>query len=441
MRWLCILLVVASGAMACSGDESSSDAASDVVEEPGGAPEGTSTTTLRPPTPTDPPERADPMIGELVIPCRPDARAAWADRPGLDAEVVTIGTGSDRGGIGTPGAGTGIIEMIEALADLCNANGGIGGRDLRVVEYDAAAFEARDRVEEACAEVVALVGHQFLQEIETAQAAAECGLPLFGAGTGLVPTTPFGLHGHLVAAFTDPEAAGSAVLVGPDTPLAALERAIRRRALESTEGAVTVVGEVSYPIDVVPDWDRIVGEARALGGGQVHIDGGCAQAVLPFTDVAERASWRPVVVATASAYDPECLASPLADRLLIEVPFLPYEDGPAASATAAHGELLDQIAAPLTGAGLLAASEFWRWASAAGDCLADTDPTCWASARTEQAGWTAGGLHPALDADGTSDGCAVVMGVEAGAFVRRLPTEPGSYDCSPELSTVVTLDG
>jgi hypothetical protein len=442
MRWLCTLLVVALGAAACSGDDTSPDASPDVVEDaPAGAPEGSSTTTLRPPTPTDPPERDDPTIGELVIPCRPEPPADWPARPGLDPEVVTIGTGSDRGGIGTPGAGTGIIEMIEVLADLCNASGGIGGRDLRVVEYDAAAFEARDRVEEACTEVVALVGHQFLQEIDTAQAAAECDLPLFGAGSGLVPTTPFGLHGHLVAAFTDPESAGTVVLVGPDTPLAGFERATRRRALESTEGAVTVVGEVAYPIDVVPDWDRIVGEARALGGGQIHIDGGCAQAVLPFTDVAERASWRPVVVATASAYDPDCLASPLADRLLVEVPFLPFEDGAAASATAAHGELLDQIAAPRTGAGLLAASEFWRWATAAGDCLAEADPSCWASARAAQAGWTAGGLHPALEADGTSDGCAVVMGVDAGAFVRRLPTEPGTYDCSLELSTVVTLDG
>ena len=31
--------------------------------------------------------------------------------------------------------------------------------------------------------------------------------------------------------------------------------------------------------------------------------GGCAQAVLPFVDRAERAGWRPFVVTTASAYD------------------------------------------------------------------------------------------------------------------------------------------
>jgi hypothetical protein len=381
------------------------------------------------------------MIGDLVIPCRPVEAVELPERPGVTAEAVTIGTGSDRGGLGTPAAGNGIVEMIEVLVDLCNASGGIAGRDVRVIDYDAAGFEAVDRVEEACVETVALVGHQFLQEIETAFAAAGCGLPLFSGGIGLVPPNPFGLHGHLVAFFDEPETAAAIVLIGPDTPLAAADRATRRRAIEATGGALTIVGELAYPIGSVPDWGRIAGEARALGAGQVHIDGGCAQAVLPFVDVAEGASWRPLVVATASAYDGDCLATAQPDRLLIELPFLPFEDAGAAPATAAHTELLDRIAAPRTGAGLLAATEFWRWASAADACLADVDPQCWATTRATQDGWTAGGLHPALAADGTSEGCAVVLGVENGEFVRRLPVEAGVYDCTPELSVMVAEVG
>jgi hypothetical protein len=399
------------------------------------------TTTLRPPPPTDPPERAAPTIGDLTIPCRAEDAVESAERPGVTADAITIGTGSDRGGLGTPGVGDGIIEMIEVLVDLCNASGGIAGRDVRVIDYDAAGFEAVDRVEEACAETVALVGHQFLQEIETALSAAACGLPLFTAGTSLVPTTPFGLHAHLVAFFSDPENADAIVLVGPDTPLAAFERAARRQAIESLGGALTVVGELAYPIDAVPDWGRIAGAARVLGAGQVHIDGGCAQAVLPFVAVAETAAWRPLVVAGAGAYDDACLASPQPDRLLIELPFLPFEDGDAAPATAAHAELLDRIAAPHTGLGLLAATEFWRWASAAATCLADVDPQCWATARSAQEDWTAGGLHPPVAADGSSEGCAVVLGIENDHFVRRLPTEPGVYDCTPELSVMLPVGG
>ncbi|MEQ8840019.1 MAG: hypothetical protein RIB98_03485 [Acidimicrobiales bacterium] len=435
MRWSCSFLLVIVLAASCGGDDATGPDADDSDSSASDVGVGsTSTTTLRPPPPTDPPERPDPTIGDLVIPCQPADAVELPARPGVTDDVIVIGTGSDRGGIGTPEAGVGIIEMIEALVDLCNANGGIDGRDLRVEEYDAAAFEAEDRVEEACAEVVALVGQQFLQEVETALTANACGLPLFSAGTNLVPTSPFGLQAQFAALFADPESAGTVVLVGPDTPLASLERASRRQAIELSGELLTVVGEVAYPIDSVPDWSRIAGEARALGGGQVHLDGGCAQAVLPFVDVADAAGWQPIVVATAAAYDPACLATPQPDRLLIEIPFLPYEDGAAAPATAAHGELLDQVGAPRTGAGLLAATEFWRWATAAGECLADTDPTCFATARAAQDDWTAGGLHPAIAADGTSDGCAVVLGVGDGEFVRRLPSEPGTYDCAPERS-------
>jgi len=444
MRPLALLLVLALFGAACADDGVSQPAVpdgEDTSSSTGVAPESTTTTTtLRPPPPTDPPEREPATIGDLVIPCRPVDAVALRERPGLSPDAVTIGTGSDRGGIGTPGAGSGIIEMVEVLAELCNAQGGVAGRDVRVVDYDAAAFEAAERVEEACEETVALVGHQFLQEIETALTAAACGLPLFTGGTGLVPTTPFGLHGHLSALFADPPAAATIVLIGPDTPLAEAERTLRRRAIESIGGLLVVAGEVAYPIDRVPDWERIAGEARALGAGQVHLDGGCDQAVLPFVDIAERAGWRPVVLATAAAYDPACLATPQPDRFLVEVPFLPFEDGAAAPATAAHAELLDRVAAPRSGAALLAASEFWRWASLAEECLASADPACTTVARAAQIDWTAGGLHPPISSAGTTEGCAVVMAIEDGEFVRRLPTEPGVYDCAPERSVLVPTE-
>jgi len=441
MRWLCTLVLAATVIAACSDDGGSTPNPGALEAEiADSVPGSTTTTTLRPPPPTDPPEREDPTIGSLVIPCRPADATSLPDRPGVTSEVVTIGTGSDRGGIGTPGAGNGIVEMIEVLADFCNSRGGLHGRDLRVIEYDAAAFEAADRVEEACAEVVALVGHAFLQEIETALSAAACGLPLYTGGTDLTPTSPFALHGHLAAAFTDPGSAAEIVLVGPDTPLSAADRAARRQAIELAGGVISVVGEVAYPIDSIPDWETIAGQVRALGGGQVHIDGGCEQSVLPFVDVAERADWRPVIIATATAYDEACLSTLQPDRLLIELPFLPFEDGALAPATAAHGELLDQIGAPRTGSGLLAASEFWRWASSAEACLSDVDSACFAQARAGQAAWTAGGLHGAVEPDGSSEGCAVILGVEEGRFVRRLPTEPGTYDCSPERSVVLPTD-
>jgi ABC-type branched-subunit amino acid transport system substrate-binding protein len=395
------------------------------------------TTTLRPPVPADPPEPDAPSIGELEIPCRPSPLVEIEDRPGVTDDAIAIGVGTDRGGVATLGSARGVLEMVEALADLCNAQGGLLGRDVRVKEYDAAAVEAGDRVTEACTEVSALVGSVFLQVIESSFTAISCGLPIYSTGADLVPTSPLVLHGMLAALFSDPANAATIVLVGPNTAAATADRAGRRAAIEAADGFLSVVGEIAYPIDDLPDWDRIVDDARATGAGQVNMVGGCEQAVLPFTAAAEAAGWQPMIVATAAAYDDTCLTVENPSRLLVELPFLPFEDGDAAPAAAAHAALLDRTAAPQTGNGILAASAFWRWATAVETCLPDSDRECFARFSGSQDGWTAGGLHLAIALDGTTEGCAVVLGVEAGAFVRRLPAEVGTFDCNPQWSAVV----
>lgn len=389
------------------------------------------TTTLRPPVPTDPPRPPAAMIGDLVLPCSPTALTPMGETAGVTDSSITIGTGSDRGGIGTPGAGLGIIEMIEALADHCNAHGGIHGRDIRVIEYDAAAAETVDRVQQACEEVSALVGHAFLQLIEEALTTIECGLARYPAGAGLLPPTPIRLHAHLTAAFADP-AAARIVLVGPDTPVEGAGRDAHAAAIAATGGPLQVVGSVPYPIDRVPDWDRLVGEARATGAGQVVIVGGCDQAVVPFVDVADRAGWAPMVVASATAYEAGCLDVATPERLLLELPFLPFEDGDSAPAAAAHEELLALTAAPRTGTGLLAASAFWRWAVDTAACPMSVGEDC--ASPLAGLDWSAGGLHTPISPDGTTPGCAVVMGIEDGEFVRLLPIEPGTYECEPVFS-------
>ena len=119
MRWFCSVVVVLVVTAGCSGDDGAAEpypaTSTDVPMSTSSA--ATTTTTLRPPPPTDPPERDDPTIGDPIIPCQPVDRSASPERPGVDEDVFTIGTGSVRGGIGTPGAGVGIIEIIEVLAD------------------------------------------------------------------------------------------------------------------------------------------------------------------------------------------------------------------------------------------------------------------------------------------------------------------------------------
>ncbi|MEM7142191.1 MAG: hypothetical protein AAF548_14300 [Actinomycetota bacterium] len=435
MRGVRILLCAALLATACSdGDPSPSaepdpealadELASNVPQEP------TTTTTLRPPVPTDPPPLPEAMIGELVIPCMPADAGELPERPGVTDEAIVIGTGSDRGGLATSDAGNGIVEMIEVVVDLCNASGGLLGREVQVIEYDAAAVEAADRVAEACTEVAALVGHRFLQEADDVLGALECGLSRVPADAAFGTSGPVRLHAQLAAAFSDPTGAAVAI-VGPDTPTDAARRDRYAAAIALHDGPLDVVASLGYPIDRLPDWDRIVGDARAAGAGQVFVSGGCRHAILPFAEVAAAAGWSPVYSATASAYDDACLEIAEPERLFIALPFLPVEDGDDAPALAAHLALLERVGSTLTGDGVMAASAFWRWVSGATECLAtDPDPTCGVALDR----WTAGGLHAAVSADGAGDGCAVVVGLGATGFERRLPVDPGTYECGATLS-------
>lgn len=428
------LIIASCLVLSCAGGDDGStgvDADAPVSSSPSST---TSTTTLRPPTPEDPPEPPVPTIGELEIPCRSSELVEVPVRPGVTDEAITIGTGTDRGGIATAGAGRGVVEMMEVLVDHCNANGGLLGRSVRVEEYDAAAVEADDRVARACGEVSALVGHVFYQYLEAESAAAACGLPSIPTEHALVPSARIDLHGLLAGVFAATGNGGDVALVAPDTPAAAEATTARLAAIAFGEVPLRVVSTVSYPVDDPPDWPAVVNAAREGDAGQVHLVGGCDHAVAPFLTAADAAGWEPVVVTTAAAYDPACLDLVNASRLLVEVPFLPVEDGSAAPAISAHAELLDRVGAPLTGHGVLAASAFWRWASLAEDCLVVPDPECVADAVDRQGEWTAGGLHRGIQASGASPGCAVVLAIDAGAFVRRLPEEPGTYDCTEGLS-------
>ncbi len=402
-------------------------------------------TTLVPPTPTDPPEALRPTLGEMEVPCGlADRRApSVAGEAGIDDMSIIIGTGNDRGGLYTGGSGRGIPDAVEVMAGYCNSLGGLAGRDVLVVEYDAAAVEAADRATEQCDEVFAVVGQGYLDATAATDVRALCALPSYPAWPqGLVAGEPFPIHGHLLAFFLEP-AAGQVALVGPRTPGGESRRALRRSALETSGVEFVVVAEISYPIDDDPGWDSVALEAFEAGAGLVHVDGSCEAVVVPFLRSAEQLGWSPVVLAGPSAYDTECVVGSATEgrgieRLMIELPFLPLEDGPVdAPVVTAYARMLSELSAPVTGDALLASSAFWRWASAVDHCGSDLSRSCLEDAAALTEAWTAGGLHRPYDFDGSIDPCVVVMGVVDGGFIRQLPETPGLYDCSPERSVVL----
>ena len=420
--WALLLAFGLLAAACSSGEEPATDdpALSELLAPSGDGAADDSTTTLLPPTPTDPPEIEGPMFAGRPVECGGRLTTVGAGVIGVDGSTITIGTGNDRGGFFAGDAGRSMPDAVAAMAGLCNELGGLAGRTVVVRDYDAAVVEVAGRATQQCDEVAALVGYGFLDDVSGVEAWSACGLPLLPGWDRAVIEPPL-LLAHGIAALGDPAALVVAV-IGPQTSSGALTRTATVEAL--TADGFTVAVDAAYAVTGPMDWDELAADLRRAEVGLVHVDGGCTGVLVPLLAALDGESIAPFVIGGHRAYDPVCIAegatSSTFDRLMLELPFLPLEDGEAAPATAAYADALERFLVPVTGDSLLAAAAFWRFADATSGCPA-LERSCLQVATLAE--WDGLGLFPA----GENSACRVVLGVSEGEFVRITPEEPGEF--------------
>ncbi|MEM8706039.1 MAG: hypothetical protein AAGE98_06245 [Actinomycetota bacterium] len=378
-------------------------------------------TTLIPPTPEDPPEIEGPTLADFDIPCGRDAEPIPGDTVGVDDSVIVIGTGNDRGARFTGSSGQGMPEAVAAMADHCTALGGLAGRGLQVRSYDAAVVEVADRALDQCREVLALVGAGYATPVAGLDAWTACGLPVFeGWPSWLLGVDPLPIEAHRFAAFAEPTAR-TVGIVAP-TSLEGRARAVSVGGVLTADG-FTVATDVAYSLTIETDWDDVADELAAVG--LVHVEGPCEDVVVPLLEALGGRETVPLVVTGPSSYDRTCLdvatvrGAPT-DRLLVQLPFLPLEDGDDAPVTQAFAEILATYATPVSGDALLASAAFWSFADAADACAEDLSRSCLRS----QLDGEGAGLVRRADA-----ACRVVLGVVDGEFERVVPASPGRLAC------------
>lgn len=77
---------------------------------------------------------------------------------GVTGDSIQVGTISDPGFVGRPGLNQELFDASNVFVEWCNAAGGINGREIEIVERDAALTEFKQRITEACQEEFMLVG-------------------------------------------------------------------------------------------------------------------------------------------------------------------------------------------------------------------------------------------------------------------------------------------
>lgn len=96
-------------------------------------------------------------FGDLTDVCGP-GDAAGDTAQGVTDDSISVGTISDPGFVGRPGLNQELFDASNVFVEWCNAAGGINGREIEVVERDAALTEYKQRITEACQEDFMLVG-------------------------------------------------------------------------------------------------------------------------------------------------------------------------------------------------------------------------------------------------------------------------------------------
>ena len=81
------------------------------------------------------------MFGNKPWPCGP-GDASGETWQGVDDDSITIGVGDDRGFQASPGLNAHQTAAVINFIEKCNELGGINGRQIEYINYDAAILQA-----------------------------------------------------------------------------------------------------------------------------------------------------------------------------------------------------------------------------------------------------------------------------------------------------------
>ena len=432
-RTLVVLSLVAIAAAGCS-NRNSETAGTTVAPNPG----------TEAPVTTDAPTGV--MFGDMASPCGPATDAGvptYADGQN-GGPTLKLGTQNDHGYEGSPGLTIEMLDAAKAFAGWCNAQGGIRGLPLEIVDLDGKLFSAPPAMEQACSEVFSMVGGGWVFDDQAFPRFHECGMISFAGYTVSataamadgkiqpIPNPPNEKPSQWLnwAKATYPEAIkNTAILYGDflTTKSVADE-------LSATMKAVGGFGEplmIPYNAAGEANWTPFAQQLKENNISYMSYVGSEAYLVLLFKAMREVGYVPEVVLNDANFYSSIMVAPGNAESdegLLVRTMYAPFEDAAVFPGMTSY---LDMMATynptgKIAGLGLQATSAFLMFATAANDCLDHNNNVlereCVLAAGKKITSWTGGGLHSETNPAGNHPPkCGIIMGVKGGKWTRVFP--------------------
>ena len=404
------------------------------------------TTTTKPP--------AAATFGDLQSPCgKGDAKGATDQ--GVTDTAITIAFGDDRGFQGSPGLNHEIGDAVKAMIKWCNDQGGINGRQVDGRFFDAKITDVNTAMQNACQQAFMLVGEGWALDSGQEEARVGCKLPA-------VPTysvSPEFAHGPLMfqpvpnpVDFTPVEIASYLAKTFPDK--------IKKTAVMFANYAATIDTKdkalASYPpfgfqflncpqqynILGESDWKPFAQKLKDCGAQIVYFTGSPVPHFENFLDAAAQLNYKPLYVTDANFYDLGFASwnkNGNGDNVYVREAYVPLDEANINKAVKDYLDIVKGQGYDVNQLGEQAASAFLLWATEAKACGSTLTRACMLQHLAQVTKWTGGGMHAETNpAKNLPPDCGLVLKLQGTAFVRTFPTQPGTYDCSPDYVKLVT---
>jgi len=445
-RAMIAIALVAITAVGCSNRDEGGDATSAPAT---GAPSTEAPSGSEAPT-TDAPTTV--MFGDMASPCGPatDAGVPTIAEGQNGGDTLRLGTATDHGYEAAPGLTVEMLDAAEAFAGWCNAQGGVRGLPIEIVDLDGKLFNVPAATEQACAETFAMVGGGWVFDNQMYPRFHECGMISL---PGYAVTAEASLANGRVQPIPNPpnlkpaswflwakkyqaEAIGKpAILYG--------DFVSTKMVAEQIKGTMAALGGFGEPL-MIPtnpageaNWTPFAQQLKNEGITMLSVVGEPGNMILLYKAMREVGYVPDLVLNDANHYSEQIVAEGNAEAtegLRVRTVYSPFEEADQNPALATFLEMMASYKPDgrIAGLGQQAVSAMLLFVQSANACLDANDNVlereCVLAEAKNVTSWTAGGLH-AESNPGSNEPprCGLIMGVVDGTWQRVYP-ERGSAD-------------
>lgn len=438
--------LVAITAVGCSNREEGGDATSaPSTEEPTTeAPGGSEAPATDAPT--------TEMFGDMPSPCGPatDAGVPTIAEGQNGGDTLRLGTATDHGYEAAPGLTVEMLDAAEAFAGWCNAQGGVRGLPIEIVDLDGKLFNVPAATEQACTETFAMVGGGWVFDNQMYPRFHECGMVSF---PGYAVTAEASLANGRVQPIPNPpnlKPASWFLWAKQYQPEAIAKPAIifgdfvsTRMVAEQIKATMAAIGGFGEPV-MIPtnpsgeaNWTPFAQRLKDEGVTMLSLVGEPGNMILLYKAMREVGYVPDLVLNDANHYSEQMVAEGNAqatEGIRVRTVYSPFEEADQNPALAKFLEIMAEYNPDgrIAGLGQQAVSAMLLFVQSANACLDSNDNVlereCVLAEAKKVTSWTAGGLHAESNPGGNEPPrCGLIMGVVDGTWQRVYP-ERGSAD-------------